>query len=224
MAPWPRAPGYDRTYAPGRAGLQLGAEGLDWAMRRSLPALTALTLLAGCATLQQLAALRDVDFAVDRVADARLAGIDLGRVRSYSDLGAVDAGRLALTVSQGELPMDFTVHLTALNPADNSVDARLVRMDWTLLLQQRETLSGTFADETLLPRGVPTDVPISVSLDLVDFFEGSARDLFDLALDLAGRGGEPTQVTVRAVPTVDTALGPIRYPQPITIVSRQVGR
>lgn len=189
-----------------------------------LAALAAVTLLGGCATLQQIAALRNVDFEVDRVADVRLAGIDLGRVRSYSDLSAADAGRLALAVSQRELPMAFTVHLSALNPEDNSVDARLVRMDWTLLLQQRETLSGTFADETLLPRGVATDVPISVSLDLVDFFEGSARDLFDLALDLAGRGGEPTQVALRAVPTVDTALGPIRYPQPITIVSRSVGR
>ena len=197
-------------------------------MRPHARALTAslasLLALGGCATLQQLAALRDVDFSIDRVADVRLAGIDLSRVRSYSDLSAADAGRLALAVSQRELPMSFDVHVQALNPEDNSVDARLVRMDWTLLLQERETLSGTFADETVLPRGVPVDVPIGVSLDLIDFFEGSARDLFDLAMDIAGQGGEPTEVTLRAVPTVDTALGPIRYPQPITIVSREVGR
>jgi hypothetical protein len=195
------------------------------ATRTRARALAALTvLLAGCATLQQLAALRDVDFSVDRVSGVRLAGIDLTGVRSYSDLGVTDAGRLALAVSQRELPMDFRVHLTALNPEDNSVDARLVRLDWTLFLQGRETLSGVFADETLLPRGQPTDVPISVSLDLIDFFEGSARDLLDLALAVSGQGGAPTEVTLRAVPTVDTALGPIRYPEPITIVSREVGR
>jgi hypothetical protein len=180
--------------------------------------------LGGCATLQQIAALRDVDFSVDRISDLRLAGIELSGVRSYGELGVADAGRLALAVSQRELPMDFRLHLTAENPADNSVDARLVRMDWTLLLQGRETLSGVFAEETLLPRGQPTDVPITISLDLIDFFEGSARDLLDLALNLSGRGGAPTQVTLRATPTVDTALGPIRYPQPITIVSREVGR
>ena len=180
--------------------------------------------LAGCATLQQIAALRDVDFRVDRLSDVRLAGIDLGGVRSYGDLGVADAGRLALAVSQRELPMAFQLHLTALNPADNSVDARLLRMDWTLLLQGRETLSGTFAEETLLRRGQPTDVPISIGLDLVDFFEGSARDLLELALALSGNGGAPTEVTLRATPTVDTALGPIRYPQPITIVSRELGR
>ena len=32
-----------------------------------------------------------------------------------------------------------------------------------------------------------------------------------------------TRIALRATPTIDTALGPIRYPQPITIVSRQVG-
>jgi hypothetical protein len=193
-------------------------------MRATIAALALVAGLAGCATLQQIAALRDVDFVVDRVSNLRLAGVDLSAVRSYADLSLADAGRLTLAVQQRSLPMDFRLHLTATNPADNSVDARLVRMDWTLLLQQRETVSGTFAEETLLPRGQPTDVPIQISLNLIDFFQGSARDLVDLALSLAGLGGAPTEVTLRATPTVDTAIGPIRYPQPITIVSREVGR
>jgi hypothetical protein len=178
---------------------------------------------SSCATLQQIAALRDVDFSVDRLSGVRLAGVDLARVRSYSQLSVTEAARLATAVSQRTLPMDFTVHLMAVNPEDNSVDARLVRMDWTLLLQDRETLSGTFADETILRRGQPTDVPIDVSLDLLDFFQGSAQDLFDLALSIADPNAPPTEVALRATPTVDTALGPIRYPRPITIVSRNVG-
>jgi hypothetical protein len=179
---------------------------------------------SGCATLQQVAALRNVDFEVDRLSDVRLAGVNLSGIRSYGDLSLNDVGRLTLAVQQRNLPMAFRLHLSATNPADNSVDARLVRMDWTLLLQQRETLSGTFAQETLLPRGQATDVPIQISLNLIEFFQGSARDLVDLALSLSGQGGAPTEVALRASPTVDTAIGPIRYPQPITIVSRQVGR
>lgn len=195
-----------------------------WRSLAARVALVATLTLSGCATLQQFAALRNVDFEVDRLSDVRLAGVNLSGVRSYGDLSLTDVGRLTLAVQQRRLPMDFRLHLTATNPADNSVDARLLRMDWTLLLQQRETLSGTFAQETLLPRGQPTDVPIQISLNLIDFFQGSARDLVDLALSLAGQGGAPTEVTLRATPTVDTAIGPIRYPQPITIVSREVGR
>jgi hypothetical protein len=193
-------------------------------MRRLIPFLLAVVALSGCATLQQLVALREVDFAIDRVSDVRLAGVDLSSVRSYRDLGIADVGRLTLAVSQGELPMSFRLHLTATNPADNSADARLVRMDWTLLLQDRETISGVFADETLLRRGQPTDVPISMSLDLVDFFEGNAQDLVELALSLSGQGGSPKEVTLRATPSVDTSLGPISYPRPITIVSREIGQ
>jgi hypothetical protein len=192
-------------------------------MRRLLPALALAVALSGCATLQQLAALRSVDFSIDRVSNVRLAGVDLSSVSSYRDLGIADIGRLTLAASQRQLPMDFQLHLTAANPADNSADARLVRLDWTLLLQGRETISGVFADETLLRRGQPTDVPITMSLDLIDFFEGSAQDLVELALSLSGQGGSPREVTLRATPSVDTALGPIRYPQPITIVSREVG-
>jgi hypothetical protein len=193
-------------------------------MKRLLPALALVSTVSGCATLQQIAALRSVDFTIDRVSNVRLAGVDMSGVSSYRDLGITDVGRLTLAVAQGALPMDFRLHLTAQNPADNGADARLVRMDWTLLLQGRETISGTFADETLLPRGRATDVPISMSVDLVDFFSGSAQDLIELALSLSGQGGSPREVTLRATPVVDTALGPIRYPQPITIVSREIGQ
>lgn len=180
--------------------------------------------LSGCATLQQVLALRNVTFTVDRVSDLRLAGVDLGRVTSFADLGFADAARLTRALAQRDLQLDFQLHLLAENPADNTVDARLVRLDWTLLLQGRETLSGVFAEETLLRPGQPTDVPITISLNLIEFFEGSARDLVELALSLAGQGGAPKEVTLRATPIVDTALGPIRYPRPITIVSREVGQ
>ncbi|MGD2045408.1 MAG: hypothetical protein PVJ80_06230 [Gemmatimonadota bacterium] len=193
-------------------------------MHKIVPALALAVALSGCATLQQIAALRDVDFAIDRVSNLSVAGVDLAGVRSYRDLSISEVGRLTLAVTRGDLPMDFQLHLTATNPADNATDARLVQMDWTLFLQDRETISGVFADETLLRRGQPTDVPITMSLNLFEFFSGSAQDLVEIALSLTGQGGSPREVTLRATPSVDTALGPIRYPQPITIVSREVGQ
>lgn len=201
------------------------AKGRSFTMRLVHTAIVAtFVALSGCATLQQVLALRNVTFTVDRVSDLRLAGVDLGRVTSFADLGFADAARLTRALTQRDLQLDFQLHLLAENPADNTVDARLVRLDWTLLLQGRETLSGVFAEETLLRPGQPTDVPITISLNLIEFFEGSARDLVELALSLAGQGGAPKEVTLRATPIVDTALGPIRYPRPITIVSREVGQ
>lgn len=192
-------------------------------LRRIVFALWLVPAAVGCASLQQFAALQSVDFSLDRVSSPRLAGIDLQQVRSYEDLGYADAARLALALVQESLPMDFRLHLRAENPTDNSTEARLMRMDWTLLLQDRETVSGVFEEEVLLPPGQPRDIPLLISLDLVDFFEGSAQDLLELALSIAGQGGAPKEVALRATPVVDTPLGPIRYPTPITILSREVG-
>lgn len=181
-------------------------------------------LATACATLQQIAALRQVEFAIDRVSQVRLAGIDLTDRRSFGDLSLAEGAALATAVSRNDLPLAFTLHLRAENPADNRVNARLVRMSWTMLLEDRETISGTVAQEYTFPPGEPQDLPIAMELNLTEFFEHNARDLFELALNLAGQGGAPKTVALRAVPTIETALGPITYPQPITIVSREIGR
>jgi hypothetical protein len=191
---------------------------------RYLPAALIGVASAGCAALQQIAALRSVDFQLDRVANVRLAGVDISEVRSSSDLSLPDAARIGAAVAQRDLPLAFRLHLRAENPAENSVTARLVRMQWTLFLEETETVSGQIDREYELAPGRATDIPLEIELDLFDFYERSGPDLIDLALNLAGAGGAPKQVSVRAVPTITTALGPITYPQPITIVSRTVGR
>ncbi len=188
----------------------------------AVPALLAV-VITSCATLQQFAALRSVDFQLDRVANVQVAGIDASRVSAYSDLNLMDAARVGAALARRELPLAFQLHVRAENPSDNPVTARLVRLQWTLFLDDAETISGLIDQELELPPGQPRDIPVTISLDLFDFFERSGPDLFNLALNLLGAGEEASQVVLRAVPTVNTALGPISYPQPITIVDRRVG-
>lgn len=180
-------------------------------------------LLPGCQALREVANLRNVDFAIDRVTGATLAGVDLGRYERYEDVRPADLVRLTTALAVGDLPLDFTLHLAAENPAENTARARLVELDWTLFLNERETVSGLFTETILLPPGEVRDVPITIRLDLLDFFDRNARDLLDLALAVTGQGGRPQEIRLQAIPTIDTPIGPIRYPEPITIVSREVG-
>jgi len=180
--------------------------------------------LIGCAAMQEVIALRSVDFQVDRVTDVHLAGIDLSRVRSSSDLGFSDGARVTAALATRQLPLSFRLNLLAHNPPSNRVTARLVQLQWTLFIEETETISGRIASEYALPPGQPTTVPIEISLDLLDFYERSGQDLIELAFNLAGAGGAPKQITVRATPTINTALGAITYPRPITIVAQSVGR
>ena len=179
--------------------------------------------ISGCATLSQFRALDDVDFSIDGISEVRLAGVDLSGIRAFTDLSLADGATLANAVRQGELPLAMEIQVLAQNPADNAVDARLVNMDWTLFLEDRETISGQIVGETVLPRGEPTIVPVVVRLNLVDFFEGSTRDLFELALSFTGLGGESKNVTLTALPVIETIFGPITYERPIRIVSVDVG-
>ncbi len=184
--------------------------------------LVTAALLPACKTLQEVANLRKVNFAIDRVSQPRLAGIDISDVRSYEDASASDMLRLSAALADGQLPLSFTLHLDAQNPGSNSVNARMTQMDWTLMLNDRETISGTFDQEVVLTPGEPKDIPIDIDLDLVRFFDDNLRDLVNLALAVGGEG-EAQNVKLKARPTVKTALGPMRYPNQITIVNREVG-
>jgi hypothetical protein len=64
---------------------------------------------------------------------------------------------------------------------------------------------------------------VIIELDLVDFFDRNLRDLVELALSISGQGGEPKNVSLQATPTIDTPIGEMEYPRPITILSRDVG-
>lgn len=178
--------------------------------------LASFLFLPGCATLASVAALAQVRFALGSVNELRLAGVDLMAIRGYEDLAAVDALRLGTAVARGVLPLELTLDVEATNPEGNP-EARLAALDWSLFLEGRETVGGRVADNLRLAPGATTPVPVRARLDLLEFFDGSARDLVNLAAGLAGVGGEPVALRLEALPTVETALGPVRYPRPLVL-------
>jgi len=179
-------------------------------------------LLGGCRAFREVSNLKEVRFRIDRVTDAQLAGISLAGVQSYEDFGGLDIARLGSALAEGRLPLSFQLHVEATNPEGNTLNARLTNMDWTLLLEDRETVSGTVDRTIVLPPGEPTDVPVDVSLDLAELFDENLQRLVALATAVAGEG-PPTNVKLKVQPTIQTRLGPMRYPNPITVVSKDVG-
>jgi hypothetical protein len=195
--------------------------------RRPFPllvlALIALPAGLGCATLSGLSALSQVHFDLDRVSDVRIAGISVADKRSWSDLSGYDVARLGAAALAGEVPLDAVVHVRGENPASNEVDARLTQMDWEFLVEDRKTVEGRLEEDYVFPPGQPIDVPLRVRTDLAEVYEGgSAQQLFNLALALADQGGTPVEVALVAHPTIETPLGRMPFPTPVT-VRKQVG-
>src|SRR4029453_13270514 len=104
-----------------------------------------------------------------------------------------------------------------MNPAENTVTARMVALDWTLFIENRQTLAGGLGSPVPIAPGTTTDVPLTVRLDLLELGTGGARDLFDLGLAIAGRGTLQKDLRLDLAPTIETPLGPMRYPVPVTL-------
>lgn len=191
-------------------------------MKRTL-AWAAILVLAGCATLQNIASLSQVAFSLAGVQGGRLAGVPVTRIAAYRDLSVLDVGRLALAVARKDVPLDLQVNVLAANPASNQATATMAKLAWTLLLDNKETVSGVLDTVVALPSGQPVTIPLKLRLNLYEFFGGSAESLLNLAAGLAGLNADPTRITLRATPTINTPFGPIVYPTPITITTRTVG-
>ncbi|MFK7843918.1 MAG: hypothetical protein AB8G77_01360 [Rhodothermales bacterium] len=178
----------------------------------------------GCQTIKEIANLRNVDFALGAVSNLRLAGVNLDGVTSVKDVRATDIVKLTAAVLRNDLPISFSVDLKAENPSDNTVAARLTRMDWTLFLDDKETISGALEEEHVLNPGQPIRIPVDISFELTDFFDNPVRDLIDLASSVRGEDGSAARsVKLVATPIISTLIGPIRYPEPITVVSETIG-
>ncbi|HET7903930.1 MAG TPA: hypothetical protein VFM17_05170 [Candidatus Eisenbacteria bacterium] len=172
---------------------------------------------SGCAAVNEFAALRQVEFRYDGLADPEIVGIPISKITSYDQLSIVDVGRLALAVAAKDVPLDLTVRLEGRNPETNKTTARLMKLDWTYLVDDQEVVSGQLAREIVFAPGTPQTLPLDVRFNLVDFFGNDGKALFDTALILSGQRTSTKKVALRLAPTIETSLGPIRYPVPITL-------
>jgi hypothetical protein len=184
---------------------------------RTIAAAAMAATLCGCAAVREVAALRQVEFRYDRLSDPEIVGLPLTKLTSYDQLSMVDVGRLALAIAAKDVPLDVTVHVVGRNPETNRTAARLVRLDWVYLVDGNEIVAGSLAQETVFAPGVDQDVPLDVRFNLVDFFGSDGKVLFDTALVLAGQRTSTKRITLRIAPTVETSVGPIRYPVPLTL-------
>lgn len=180
-------------------------------------------LLGGCAGLQPEGNLSQVKFTLDRVSNVHVAGIDVSKIQSVDDLNMFQVARATLAATRKQMPLELTLHLKSANPIANGVAARIVRMHWTLMLDGRETISGTIDRPVEIPAGGMQEIPLHLSLNMFDYFnEKSATALLELAFAFAGEGGGiPHGVALKIRPTVDTPFGPIKYGSPITIEPSQ---
>lgn len=186
----------------------------------SLVLLTMLTVSA-CDVLnqvQQMANLTKCEFRLNSVDQLRLAGVNIQQVSQLSDLSILDAAKITTAALSGaSLPLNFTLNVEAKNP--NPAVAGLNRLEWTLLIDDIEMVSGVNEDRVQIPANGGTSIlPLTIGVDLKQVLKGKSGDaIANFGLNLAGAGNKPTRITLRAKPYISVGSQTISYPGYLTI-------
>ncbi|MBK9248125.1 MAG: hypothetical protein IPM69_08450 [Ignavibacteria bacterium] len=185
--------------------------------------------LLGCSSIMNaLNNVQRLQFKLENVANFRVAGISTSNKSTLSDFSIIDGLSLSRAVATGKLPVEFTINVAAVNPNDGkggspSRTATLSSLDFRLLIDDVQTIKGDITSPLDIPgTGQSTIIPVTVSLDLYEYFGNKGYDgLVNLALALGGAKGSASHIKLDARPTVSTVLGPVSYPGRITIVDKQ---
>lgn len=193
-------------------------------MKKFLPialALFSLTLIPGCDVLKQateMVNLSKCEFRLSSVDQLRLAGVNIQQVHKLSDLNLLDAAKITTAAMSGSaLPLNFTLNVEVKNP--NTATAGLSRLDWILLIDDIEMVSGTNEQRVQIPaNGGTAMLPLTIGVDLKQVLKGKSGDaIANFGLNLAGAGNKPTRITLKAKPTIMVGSVPVSYPGYLTI-------
>ena len=184
-------------------------------------------LLTSCSVYQTMVNLSRLKFKLGDVNNLTLNGINISNKKSISDFNATELLKLTSVITSGKLPASFTLNVEAKNPNDGSggypkTDATLKAFPWKLEIDNVETISGDIGSPVSVPgTGEVTNIPLTMNLDLVEFFGNKGLDnLVNLALALGGQEGSSSKLTLYATPTVSSPLGDIKYPGELKIVDQ----
>jgi hypothetical protein len=183
--------------------------------------------LNSCGAINSLTNLSRIQFKINDVSHVQIAGIDISNKHSVSDFGMMDGINLLAAFNSGRFPLTLTIDVAAKNPnaATGSSVLNAIKVSdlpWTLLLNGTPTINGNIGSPVGVPAGgTTTMIPLQVSIDLKQFFGSqNYNDMINLALSLSGQGGA-SKVQLKTQPTMSTPLGPVKYPNVITIGSSQ---
>ena len=179
-----------------------------------------------CSVLNTITNISRLKFKIGNTGNFKLAGVSLAGKRSIYDLSSLETLKLSVAFVRGSFPLTFTLNVDAENPNDGTggyskTNATIVSFPWRLFIDDKEIISGNIDSPVSVPgTGEVTVIPLSVSVDLIKIFKDKDYEgLFNLALNLEGRGTHPSKLTLYAQPIVNTALGDIKYPEELKIIN-----
>lgn len=187
---------------------------------------------SGCRSISDISnsllSLDKMEFRLAGVQQMRIAGVGMASMSKVSDLSVQDALALTTAFQRRSLPATFILNVEARNPnsgepGKRSSPLKLTALNWRLLIDGVETISGDLDRPIEIPgsREMVT-IPLSISIDLYRFFSEKGYDhVLNLAMALGGKNGSSARLQLDAKPSVEAPFGSLTYPGRITIVDTE---
>ena len=181
--------------------------------------LAGLLFMQSCETLDQLTrtlmSLRRLQFKLDGIHDFVLLGINLSGKSALVDFSAAEGLELVQGFHSKRLPAELTLDILVQNPNDGTggstkTVSTLTSLESRLLIHEKPTVYGNIDK--------PIEIPGTGQAAIV---QQGYEEIIGLALDIGGRHGDMTRISLDAQPKVSTAYGEIVYPGRITIISNE---
>ncbi|MCU0353441.1 MAG: hypothetical protein MUD08_06830 [Cytophagales bacterium] len=186
--------------------------------KTSLLFLSLLLLATACQQLKQMANFTKCQFRMNSVQNTTLAGVNVQQIQSLSDLNLLQAGKLTAAYASGSMPITMTINVDAQNP--NDATAAMNRMDWILLIEGKELVTGTLNERvSIAPSGGTAVIPVRISADLRKIMaKNSTEENINLGLGLAGANGRPSpKLSLKIKPSIMIGSLTVPYPGYITL-------
>lgn len=176
-----------------------------------------LLSLSGCAILSELTALTKCEFRFHSAQNPRLSGIDVMRVKSFSDFSFMDGQLLLTNIIRGTLPFSITANIEVKNPGP--VTAAVNRIEWIAYIDDVQISDGIVSDRVdIMPNGGTSVIPINIQTDLFKYIEGdNPKTMLNFGLNLVDAGGQPTRLSMQIKPSVIISGQSVSYPGYFTI-------
>jgi LEA14-like dessication related protein len=148
-----------------------------------------------------------------------LAGVQLPpNLQNISELNFMDAAKLMAAFSTGgEFPLTFVQNVEVRNPNLSDV-AAINRLDWILLVDDKEITQGTNEQRVEVPPNSITNMPLSFKIDLRKVISSGASSAFlNLVLNLVKQSKQPSSIKLKVKPSFNIAGVNIAYPGYISL-------
>ena len=189
-------------------------------MKKIISIFLLTAILTSCSILEEFMAITAItkcEFSFHSAQDPVLSGIDVMRVKSFSDLTFFDGQKVVANILQKQLPFGITANIEVKNPGTGVAAVNFIF--WIAFIDDIQITTGRISERIeIQPNGGTAIIPIRIETDLFEYLEGdNPKTMLNFGLNLVDAGGQPTRLSLKVKPSVKIGTTTVQSPEYFTI-------